>query len=324
VSTHRVSLRGGLLASALLLIGVGCGSSPKPAGGTGGATDAGAGTGGAPSSDGGGTGGRDGGTGSDVAPTDGGGGRDGGGTEVATGDSRPDTSAEAGSDGPSVCTTFYGAANPVQYAFNGGANNGWYQFLHDSDTPNPSTGVTTSLGASFSDGKSCPGALLLRVNFMTYGLSTAQAPSGSTETFFGSTPNGRNWSAYKNLHAWIKVEATDYQQLAGVYFYVKSGNQMHYQDAVATGATLNNGQFHELVVDLSVVPTGPFNGVVANDIQLIGFQVLLNMAPPTGAPATPSPVNLLVDDIWLEALPVSDAGTSDAATDAPADAPSGG
>ena len=315
--THRISLTGGFLASALVVIGIGCSSAPKPAGGTGGAPDAGGGTGGAPS-DGGGAG-RDGSTG-----VDGSAGRDGGGNDVATGDSRPDA-GDLGSDGPSTCTTFFGAANPVQYAFNGGANGGWYQFLNDP----PNSGLTTSLGASFTDGHSCPGALLLRVNFTAYGLPNAQAPSGSTEIFYASSPGGRNWTAYKNLHAWIKVEATDYQQLAGVYFYVKSGNQMKYQSApVATGADLSNGQFRELVVDLTNVGTGPFNGVTANDVQLIGFQVLLNMAPPTGAPATPSPVNLLADDIWLEALPASDAGAdggdSDAAGDAATDTPAGG
>lgn len=324
MSIHRVSLTGGLLASALVVIGLGCsGNSPKP--------DASSGTGGAPS-DGGGAG-HDGSTGSDVAPTDGSAGRDGGGTDLATGDVATDSrgdAGDAGRDGSSVCTTFFGAANPVQYAFNGGANAGWYHFLHDSDPPNPSTGVTTSLGASYTDGKSCPGALLLRVNFMAYGLPNAQAPSGSAEFFYGVSPGGRSWTAYKNLHAWIKVEATDYQQLAGVYFYVKSGNQMKYQSApVATGTDVSNGEFRELVIDLTNVGTGPFTGVTASDVQLIGFQVLLiNTAPPTGAPATPSPVTLLVDDIWLEALPASDAGTDggagDVAADAPSDTPAGG
>jgi len=48
---------------------------------------------------------------------------------------------------------------------------------------------------------------------------------------------------------------------------------------------------------------------LANDVQLIGFEVALNQTPPTGAPATPSQAVLSVDDIWLEALPPGDGGT---------------
>jgi len=55
------------------------------------------------------------------------------------------------------------------------------------------------------------------------------------------------------------------------------------------------------------------------------------MAPPAGAPATPSQVILLMDDIWLEALPPSDAGTdgggeggAETGGDAPTDTPAGG
>jgi hypothetical protein len=92
---------------------------------------------------------------------------------------------------------------------------------------------------------------------------------------------------------------------------------------------LSDGQFRELVLDLTDPGTGPFNGVTPSDIQLMGFEVLLNMAPPAGAPATPSQVILLMDDIWLEARPPSDAGADagdggDLAGDAASDTPAGG
>ena len=287
---HRIAILGGLFTGALAVVGCSSAPAPRQDAGSGGAT----GTGGA-NADG--------------------------------GDARADAS-DGATDASGPCVTSFGAGNPVQYAFNGGANAGWYQFVTD----NGNTGVTTSLGASFTDGHTCPGALLLGVNFTAYGLPTAQAPSGSAETYFGATPNGRNWTAYKNLHAWIKVTTADYQQISGVYFYVKSGNQMKYQSApVVTGPDLSDGRFRELVVDLTNPGSGPFNGVTPSDVQLMGFQVLLNMAPPTGAPTTPSQVILLMDDIWLEALPPSDAGSdgggdggAEAGADAPAVTPAGG
>ena len=305
---NRVLVFGGFLTSALAVVGCSGSSStpPKDGAATGGAP----GTGGA-KADGGadshdastGTGG----TGAGGAPADGGAGRDGASSDAG----------DVHGDGPSVCITSYGAGNPVLYAFNGGVNLGWYQFSNDP----PDGGVTTSLGASFTEGPMCPGALQLGVNFTAYGTPGGMAQSGSIETYFGDSPNGRHWTAYKNLHAWIKVLTADYQQIAGVYFYVKSAAQVRYQAAtsVPTGSDLSNGQFREVVIDLTNPGTGPMNGVAANDVQLMGFQVLLNNAPPTGAP-TPSQVILLVDDIWLEALPPSDAGAdgSDAAPDAPA------
>ena len=310
---HRISLLGGLFTGALAVVG--CGSStptPRQDGGSGGAT----GTGGAPADGGAGRDGGD--SGSGGAPAD-------GGADVA--DSQADAS-DARMDVSGPCVTDFGAGNPVQYAFNGGANLGWYQFVSPQGAD-----LTTSLGASFTDGHSCPGALQLGVNFTAYGSNpNAQAVAGSAETYFGAPPNGRNWTAYKSLHAWIKVMTADYQQIAGVYFYVKSGNAMKYQSApVPSSQDLSDGRFRELVVDLTNPGTGPFNGVTPSDVQLMGFQVLLNMAPPAGAPATPSQVILLMDDIWLEALPPSDAGTdgggeggAEAGADAPADTPAGG
>ncbi len=96
---------------------------------------------------------------------------------------------------------------------------------------------------------------------------------------------------------------------------MKSGNQVYYQSDFAAGANL--ADWHEVVIDLTrAAQQTAFSGVMINDVQLIGFEALLNTAPAVGAPATPSQVLLLVDDIWLEAAPPSDAGTGDAATPA--------
>jgi hypothetical protein len=195
--------------------------------------------------------------------------------------------------------TDYGAGNSVLYAFNGGVNGNWYTYTRDDSN----TMLTTSLGASFTEGRKCPGSVLLATNFTAYGTHE----SGFLETFF-NTP--LNWSAYKALHAWIKAESPDLGALNGVYFYVKSGaQQADYQSDFAAGVNLSD--WHEVVIDLTH-PANNGAGVVPNDIHLIGFEVYLNTAPTAGEPATPSQVLLLADDIWLEAAPPSDAGTGDA------------
>jgi len=222
-------------------------------------------------------------------------------TDTGSGDTATDVAVDAPADtgardaGP--CVTDYGANNSVLYAFNGGVNGGWYTYTQDDSN----TGLTTSLGASFTEGGKCPGAILMATNFTAYGTHE----SGFLETYFADSPNGRNWTAYKALHAWIKVETADLTALNGVYFYVKSGAKMFYQSDYAAGVNLSD--WHELVIDLTRPPNN-FTGVKANDVQLIGFEVYLNTAPALGAPATPSQVLLLADDIWLEALPPSDAG----------------
>jgi hypothetical protein len=272
------------LTSALaMLTAGGCFKSSSPSG-TGGA--GGAGTGGA-------GGQADAGSSDAANPTD------ASPSDVRVGDASPEAA------GP--CTTSFGAGNLVQYAFNQGANNGWYQFIgHDEGN----TGLTSSLGASFTDGHSCPGSLVFGVNFMAYQTPTIHNESAATEIYYTDSPNGKNWSAYRALHAWVKVQTADRLGLNGVYFYVKSGNGK-YQSAFGASAAL--ADWHELVIDLTV-PASGFNGVVPNDVQLIGFEVALNQTPPTGAPTTPSPAVLSVDDIWLEALPPADGGASDGAT----------
>jgi hypothetical protein len=92
---------------------------------------------------------------------------------------------------------------------------------------------------------------------------------------------------------------------------MKSGNQVYYQSAFVAGANL--GDWHEFVIDLTRPPNAAMgSGVMINDVQQIGFEAYLNAAPAAGAPATPSQVLLLADDIWLEAAPTPDAGATDA------------
>lgn len=228
------------------------------------------------------------------------------GTDTGAGDTAIDMAVDTPTDTPrdtAPCVTSYGAGNPVQFAFNGGVNAGWTTFAtHNSDT----TGLTTSLSASYTDGRMCAGALVLGLNFTSYGQS------GAIEYFYGVSPNGRNWTGYKALHAWLKAETDTLSELNGVNFYMKSGNQVYYQATFVAGANL--GDWHEFVIDLTRAPNaGNGSGVMINDVQQIGFEAYLNAAPATGAPATPSQVLLVVDDIWLEAAPPSDAGTTDAA-----------
>jgi hypothetical protein len=207
---------------------------------------------------------------------------------------------DAGTDSGVNCTGAVGPGNMLLYAFNGGVNAGWSQFVKFD---NANSGLTTSLGASFTDGHLCPGALLLGVNFTDYGPpASAHGESAATEHFYADSPGGQNWSAYKALHAWIKVQTVDPLALLGVYFYLYSGPAMSY--ASAFGATADLTDWHEVVINL----TGAT--VVPNDITKFGFEVVLKNAPPAGAPANPSQVILLADYIWLEGFP-PDGGTGD-------------
>ena len=235
----------------------------------------------------------------------------GGGVDGAA-DRAPDASDASG-----PCTTSFGAGNPVLFAFNGGVNGGWYAFVPGTgDLADAGLAQELSLGASFTDGNTCPGALQFGINFTEYGMPNAHGESAATEYYFG----GRDWSAYKTLHGSIKLVTTDNQEIDSVYFYVKSdANNARYQGTSATGASLSNGRWQNLSIDLTVPPSGQFNGVLATMIQLIGFEVDLKMAPAAGAPATPSLAILLVDDLWLEARPPSDAGADAASSDGSTD-----
>jgi len=252
-------------------------------------TDQGTGAGGA------GAGGKIDGGGSD-APADGGGG---------SGDAL-DAAAEA--SGP--CVASHGTGNPLLFEFNGGANIGWVQFVAHDDGH---TGLTTALGASFTDGHPCPGALQLGVNFMAYPPNINQPASGAVEYFYAVSPNGLDWSGYKALHAWVKLESADLGALAGVYFYVKSHDKTVYQSAFGDASML--GDWTPLVIDLTS-GNGTDGGVGTTDVQLIGFELLMKSVRPAGEPMNPSLAILTADDIWLEALPPpsSDAGTSSDAT----------
>ncbi len=228
------------------------------------------------------------------------------GTDTGSGDTSADmavdTPVDTGHDASGPCVTDYGAGNPVQFAFDGGANGGWVVFqTHYTGNPDPL--FTRSLAASFTEGHSCAGALLEALNFASYGQS------GAIEYFYGVSPAGANWTGYKALHAWIKMETATPSEVSGVVFYMKSGNQVFYQSAFAAGSAL--ADWHEVVIDLTRAPSNG-TGVAINDVQQIGFETFLNATPAAGAPATPSSVYVLADDIWLEAAPPVDAGTSDA------------
>ena len=226
------------------------------------------------------------------------------GADTSSGDTAADmavdTPADTAPDASGPCVTNYGAGNPVQFAFNGGINGGWYTFAtHGSDA----TGLTTSLGASYTEGRMCAGALQLALNPTAYGQS------GAIEYFYNTSPN---WTGYKALHAYIKAETATPSEVNGVYFYVQSSNKAYYQSAFAAGTDLAG--WTEVVIDLTRAPNSTNgSGVLLTAVQEVGFEVSLNPAAAPGAPATPSQLFLLADDIWLEAAPPSDAGS---ATDA--------
>ncbi len=221
-------------------------------------------------------------------------------SDTAANDAPMDKAVDTAPQDAGPCVTNYGAGNPVQFAFDGGANGGWNAFV----THGAANLFPISLAASFTEGRSCPGSLLLGLNPTAYGQS------GAIEFFYGVSPAGRNWTGYKALHAWIKAESADLTALNGVYFYMKSGNQVYYQSDFAAGASLSD--WHEVVIDLTRAPNiGNGSGVMITDVQQIGFEAALNTGPGVGAPAAPRQVLLLADDIWLEAAPAPDGGAGD-------------
>ncbi len=236
---------------------------------------------------------------------------DSGGSDVSVADTGAgDTGPhDTGSDVSGPCVTSVGPRDRLLFAFNGGANSGWNHFS-TSDLVDGG-GLTTSIGASFTDGHPCAGALLLAVNFMSYAAPTVHGEAAAIEYYYAASPNGQNWSAYKALHAWIKLQTADPLELAGVYPYVRSGPASSYQGTAAMTSDLTD--WHEVIIDLTT-------GGVPTDVVKFGFEVTLNMSPPPGASPTPSPVYLLIDDIWLEGLIPADAGAGDGST---ADAGSG-
>ena len=287
----QLGLLGSLLATGALAI-AGCGGGSS-GGGTGGKADAG-GTGG--------KGGVTGGVGGKLGT--GGGGAGGvatdGGTDVKTGagGSSMDGGTDTGDTGP--CTTSVGAGNRLLFSFDNGLNVGWFAEVQ-------SVGYT--FGSTKTDGDRCPGAISLTINY-----TSISNPNDDVVYRFG-TPD--NWTGFSKLHASIKLVASNYTAISGVQPFFQTNNNGSYSNGgFASGSTFANGRFHEIVLDM-LNPGYTQGTVMFNSISSVGIQIVLATAT-DGGPSTPGDVQLLVDDVWLEAAPATDAGM-DTSADVPAD-----
>jgi hypothetical protein len=289
----------GTLFVAGALVAAGCGDSGG--GGTGGAAGAGTGGRGGSGSGGTGTGGRGGaaGGGSGGAAGNGAGGRtDGGTTDSGAGGSATDAHPDTGPVDTNPCVTSFGAGNQVLYSFDSGYGN-WFPEVQN---------LGYSFGFSPTEHASCPGALSMTVNYGSYG-----DPNSSASTTFGNTP--ANWSAFGKLHVSVKLVTTDYTAVNGIQTFINSSGYANYANSSVFlgGSTFSDGAFHEVVFDFA----HPNGTLLLSVINKTGVQLLIKGAPAEGGIPTAAPVQMFVDDVWLEAAP------PDAGPDVQPDAPAG-
>ena len=216
-----------------------------------------------------------------------------GGNGGAAGGSAGNTAGAGGNGGGSAgaagsspdaghCTTSFGAANKVLYDFSDGTLDGWAK-----------NGQGQSLAWSGSTGHTCPGAVQLVV----------PDASGAGSVLFAFLSSA-NWTGASKLHIWVKVETTSYVGTS-LLLYVQTNN---FTDQVSSyhdlpGSPFTDGAFHELVLDLTTLPS-PTD---LTDVDVIALGV---NQPITDAGSLAS-LTVSIDDLWLEPAPVGDAAATD-------------
>jgi hypothetical protein len=307
MTKSQLGLLGSLFAAgALAMVGCGGGSS----GGTGGTT----GTGG--KGGGGGTTTGTGGHGGATAVGGAGGGAPDAGSDVHTGAGGAGTGgSDAGGDaGPidaTACTTSFGAGNRVLFAFDNGSTTGWESVGSDP----ADSGLTLSVGGTTTDGVACPGAAVLTAPFTVYG-GAGNTEQAQIDYQFFNNGGPLSYVGYSKLHMSVKVVTTAYGALAAIQPFaglVSNATPATYPYLGQYTGGINSAAWREFIIDLSGYSSADFK------IGNLGAQVQLQGTAPGGGPAAPTTIQLLIDDVWLEAAPaVTDAGT-DATTDVPVD-----
>lgn len=287
MTKSRFSLLGSLFVAGAL-VAAGCGGSGG-GGGTGG--KGGSGSGGKGGGSGGaGTGGKGGAAGADAGAggVGTGGKTDGGIIDSGAGGAATDARPDTGPVDTNPCVTSFGAGNQVLYSFDSGYGN-WFPEVQN---------LGYSFGFSPTEHASCPGALSMTVDYGLYG-----DPSSSASTTFGNTPG--NWSAYGKLHVSVKLVTTDYTAVNGVQTFINSNGYANYANSSVflSGSTFSDRAFHEVVFDFA----HPNGTLLLSVINKIGAQLLIKDAPAEGGVPNAAPVEMFVDDVWLEAAP-PDAG----------------
>lgn len=202
-----------------------------------------------------------------------------------TGGLGTDGGADAG-----ACMTSFGPGSTLLFAFDHGANIGWSGQV-DTDPGNSNLAASLSLGATVTDGHTCPGAVTFTSPFTTYGPGGTAVEQTALTHFYG-TPQP-DWTGSSKLHLWAKVVTDSPAAVNGIQAYVSSGPAFTFTGQFAGLAAA--GGWQEIVIDFTMHPE-----IVFSRIDGIGVEVQLKAAAPAAGPATPPSVTLLVDDIWLE------------------------
>jgi hypothetical protein len=293
MTKSRISLLGSLfVAGSLAAAGCGGGSG----GGTGGKGDAG--TGGKGVGGVTGTGGKtDGGTGG-VTGT---GGKTDGGTGGMTVDAHGDS-------GP--CTSSFGAANRALFVFNNGADIGWTAGV-EGDPAGWDLANNISVGGTSTDGDSCPGALSISIPFSPGSAMDASGQAQVALKYTGYYGNTLDWTGYAKMHMSVKVVSASTSTVNNIQSYVSliTANNMFPYLKADTG-NLADSNWHRVVVDMS--SQSPTN----TKVNELGVRIQINVTS-----TTPPPVQVLVDDIWLEAAPPAPDAGPDVQPDLPPDVP---
>src|SRR5205823_1919374 len=104
-----------------------------------------------------------------------------------------------------------------------------------------------------------------------------------------------------------KLVTSTYAAVNGAQPFVHSNGYTNYANGgFVSGSTFSDGNWHELILDMQ---HPGFGTVTFNNINRVGFQMLVFSSASDGGPAAPSDVTMLVDDVWLDpAPPIPDAG----------------
>jgi hypothetical protein len=179
-----------------------------------------------------------------------------------------------------------GGAASVLFGFDDASSaNGWI-------TGGNVGGIVASAAWTDSDGHSCAGAIALTVPF--YG-----SPTASPDLAFAFAPEA-TWNA-TTLHVWMKLEVgdrTEYTALKAVQLYVQSALYSRYSSTqIAVASTLDDGAWHEAVMNLQAPAAGP--QVATTRVDKLGAALIPFYVPPAGSPPLTT-ATLLLDDVWLE------------------------
>jgi hypothetical protein len=180
--------------------------------------------------------------------------------------------------------------NPLYATFDQGLNGPGGFFGASADANMHTTlGATGSAAWDSEAGSSCPGSLLFSFNFEDYASGSSPNEKGYGNYAFSPM----DWSNSAALHVMLKVSPAN-APIASLQLFVLSGTEYLFWGEF-DGGDHKTGEWYEMVLrpvaGTSYDPT---------DVYRIGVEVLLARAGTAGNPAEPPPMQLWLDDMWLE------------------------